>query len=301
MDRKPTRSRFRRVGRWGFVGTLAAPVLSLGVYADPFYEPPRVADVQVEERVSGGLRVLSLNVAHGRGKAFNQVFTRPRHIRQNLDAIARLIRAADADVVALQELDAPSLWSGGLDHMAYLAEQTGYGHTFHGLHVDRLRPRLAYGTGVLSRFPIAHGSSFAFGRNALDTKGFVRAQIVAPGGAIDVVSVHLDFKRDSERRAQLAVMGEHLLGRPDPAPHLVVAGDFNCSIDGRDGHLFWFVESQALSVAEEQGPGTFPAGRPSRHIDYVLISDGLEFAARRVLSVQVSDHLPVLAEVRARP
>ena len=46
------------------------------------------------------LRVATLNVAHGRKDARNQVFLREATIRENLLELGRLMDRADADVVA---------------------------------------------------------------------------------------------------------------------------------------------------------------------------------------------------------
>jgi endonuclease/exonuclease/phosphatase family metal-dependent hydrolase len=210
-----------------------------------------------------------------------------------------VIHETDADIVALQELDAPSSWSGGFDHLEYLSRRTGYEHTFHGIHADVRRPRLAYGTGILSRFPIRSGRSWKFAKNALDTKGYVLARVECPVMTLDVVSVHLDFKRDSERRAQLDDITQHLLERDLDAPdHLVVAGDFNCAVNGQ-GVLPEFVRRHAL-VACDEDPGTFPSRRPRRTLDHVLVSTSMEVRRRMAIPVLVSDHLPVLAELAPR-
>lgn len=250
------------------------------------------------ERTAGSVRVLTLNAAHGRGTAFHQAFTGRQRILDNLDAIAAVIRETDSDIVALQELDAPSSWSGGFDHLDYLARQTGYEHRFHGIHADVRRPRLAYGTGVLSRHPIRSGRSWKFAKNALDTKGYVLARVESPVMTVDVVSVHLDFKRDSERRAQLDDVTQHLMERLDAPDHLVVAGDFNCPVDG-NGVLPDFVRRHAL-VAPEECVETFPSRRPRRALDHVLVSSSIEVRRRMAIPVLVSDHLPLLAELAPR-
>jgi hypothetical protein len=60
---------------------------------------------------SGGtLRLLTLNVAHGRKLATHQALLSPATVRKNLEEIASVLRESRADVVALQEADGPSAW-----------------------------------------------------------------------------------------------------------------------------------------------------------------------------------------------
>ena len=246
-----------------------------------------------------GARVLTLNLAHGRGTAFHQAFTTRRAIMRNLDEVAQVILGSRADIVALQELDQPSLWSGGFDHLHYLATATGLRHMAHGIH-GRLLPRISYGTGVLSRWPIPGHASLPFRKNLLDTKGYMLAHIDSPIGALDVVSLHLDFKRAAERRAQLADVSAALETRQDPSRSLIVAGDFNTSHEARCGTLTGFVKRHGLFVPEGSFR-TFPSRRPRAHLDHVLISACLEVVSTEVISASVSDHLPVLVELRPKP
>ena len=66
------------------------------------------------------LRLLTLNVAHGRKLATHQALLSPMTVRRNLEEIASLLRESRADVVALQEADGPSAWSGNFDHVETL-------------------------------------------------------------------------------------------------------------------------------------------------------------------------------------
>ncbi|MGH7338345.1 MAG: endonuclease/exonuclease/phosphatase family protein, partial [Myxococcota bacterium] len=61
------------------------------------------------------LRLLTLNVAHARRQARHQALLAEPALRRNLQAIAQVLRREAADVVALQEADGPSAWSGGFD------------------------------------------------------------------------------------------------------------------------------------------------------------------------------------------
>ena len=72
------------------------------------------------------LKVVSLNIAHGRKDGMNQLLLSGSTIRSNLGDIAMVLVQSGADIVALQEADAPSRWSGSFDHIALLAEKADY-------------------------------------------------------------------------------------------------------------------------------------------------------------------------------
>ena len=103
-----------------------------------------------------------------------------------------------------------------------------------------------------------------------------------------IVTLSLTSSTASELEAEVICQRPCTKGSMRPAPF------------PGDGVLAAFVKRNALSVAECSAPGTFPSKGPQRRIDYVLVSAGLEFGQQRVLDVKVSDHLPVLAEVRGR-
>ena len=58
------------------------------------------------------VRVVTLNMAHGRKDGKNQMLLKGETIRGNLVELAALLDRAEADVIALQEADAESSWSG---------------------------------------------------------------------------------------------------------------------------------------------------------------------------------------------
>ena len=72
------------------------------------------------------LRLMTLNVAHGRSDGPNQIFQKTRNIRANLGTIAKLLSRVGPDVVALQEADGPSFWRGKFDRVEYLATNAGF-------------------------------------------------------------------------------------------------------------------------------------------------------------------------------
>lgn len=245
----------------------------------------------------GSLRLVTWNVAHGRADAFHQALLPRDEVERNLGMIADVLRHEQADLVALQEADGPSAWSGNFDHVSYLAERTRLDFSFRGDHnpFDQLGD-LSSGTALVSRLPLAESVSQPFAANWRDTKGFVVSAVEVPGTGrtIDVVSLHLDFLNPAERREQVVALAEALEGRDRP---LVVLGDMNCASAAEAFRLF----EELLDVRPyrpELLEPTFPAASPARRIDWVLISDDLEFTGYRTLGARLSDHLGVVADIR---
>jgi endonuclease/exonuclease/phosphatase family metal-dependent hydrolase len=255
------------------------------------------------------LRLLTLNVAHGRKLATHQALLSPDTVRRNLEEIATLLRESAADVVALQEADGPSAWSGNFDHVELLTRLCEHADCYRGDHnafnLGRAN-RLASGTALISRYPLQSRRSLRFGTSWRDTKGFVLATVPVPawqGRKLDVVSLHLEPFNPVIRRQQVRmltdVLGERR-GRADRRP-LVVLGDFNCT---------WSEEARQLRpLGRELGlrpyqphrrAPTYPSRRPWRRLDWILISGELEFAAYRTLPNPVSDHLGVVADLVPR-
>jgi endonuclease/exonuclease/phosphatase family metal-dependent hydrolase len=252
------------------------------------------------------LRVMTLNCAHGARAPVPPLFVGRDAIARNLDAIGAAIEHAHPDVVALQEIDRGSFWSGRLDEVALVAGGSRMPHFAFGAHKDVPRLGLHHGTAVLSRPALHAPESTAFHTWLLDDKGWVRVT-VAPealgGRAIDVVSVHLDPFTPWARRVQIAAMARAFAHRERP---LVVMGDMNAAW-GKDGggdvaHLARALGLHAWEPTASQPPlGTYPAGRPWRRIDWILLSPELAFASYAVAPARVSDHRGVVADVVLAP
>src|SRR5262249_24095113 len=75
---------------------------------------------RAQQPALGVLRVMTLNLAHGRGLAPLQSRVLPaRFFTDNLDVIAALIRRERPDLVALQEAELGSKWAGDFNHVRY--------------------------------------------------------------------------------------------------------------------------------------------------------------------------------------
>ncbi len=260
--------------------------------------PARVVSAaKVEAQVRGtSLRVMTLNLAHGRSDGFNQVVQGGEQIRKQISAASTVIAREGIDVVALQEADRPSWWSGSFDHVARIAKSAGLGAQAHAANVEGLG--LHYGTGVASRYRLADAAGHTFAPSPPTlSKGFTVARVnwpALPGGAVDVVSVHLDFASSAARKSQLDELARLLEQRGRPA---IVMGDFNTGWTDDDGALRQFCQRLGLSTFAPTD-GSKPTFRTlADRIDWILVSSGLEVGDYRVLDDVVSDHQPVAATI----
>lgn len=267
---------------------------------------PAVAETCIAKDSHGvitvaALRVISLNVGHGRGQGRSQLLMGGDTIRQNLGRVAQLLAQVDADVVALQEADAPSAWSGRFDHVEALAEAAGYPCREHGHHSDTVLS--TFGTALIARAPLVDAATHRFKPSPPTLgKGFVHGVVRwNPGAAlatphdVHVVSVHLDYSRKSVRDAQVEEMSSVLSG----AKSLIILGDLNAEWDATGSPVKMLVQRLNLHTFEPQS--TDHATYRDKRLDWILMSRDLAFDSFEVLGEQVSDHLAILAKVSLNP
>jgi endonuclease/exonuclease/phosphatase family metal-dependent hydrolase len=261
-----------------------------------------VAQAAQRQPAPGTLRVLTLNLAHGRKDALNQILLSRDAIERNLAEASAVLAQAGADVVALQEADGPSRWSGGFDHVEFLASRAGYRWHSRGTHARSWL--FDYGTALLSRVPFTANVVHAFQPTPPSlTKGLTLGQVAWQSTAnadpvlIDVVSVHLDFSRPGVRARQTAEMIELLAAREHP---VIVLGDLNSDWSGSASVVTELAQRCRLQAYQPlaDNMGTYRAS--GRRLDWVLISGELEFTGHDVLPQVVSDHYAVVADIRLR-
>ncbi len=242
------------------------------------------------------LRVATLNLAHGRKDSLNQLFLWTSTIKENLKDIADVLSQHKPHVVALQEADAASFWSGSFDHVEYLASNAHYPWRTHVSNSEGWF--FSFGTALLSTPPLIETIKHTFESSPPTlNKGFVLAQIVWPSGdednsrKIDIISVHLDFSRQSIRKKQINEMIKIQSARMNPT---IIMGDFNSE---------WLAE---VSVIKELATKSrFVSYRPEsldyntykKRLDWVLVTKELEFVNYQVLPDVLSDHAMIIADI----
>ncbi len=207
----------------------------------------------------------------------------------DLERVATELRAWDADVVLLQEVDRGRGRSGSVAQAAWLGDRLGldwaYGPT------RQLRPG-STGNAVLSRFPVTDVRPRSLPRlPGLFRRGLLQVTVDVDGRAVDLMSTHLDHVSPAARRAQAAAVatGVRRTGRP-----VLLGGDLNAepglpplNVLARAGLLDpWPVVGKGDGL-------TVPAADPRRRIDYVLADDGFVPLRSEVLISAISDHRAV--------
>jgi endonuclease/exonuclease/phosphatase family metal-dependent hydrolase len=212
-----------------------------------------------------------------------------RNPRFDVGRVVELIRRADPDIVALQEVDSRR-YADGADTFALLQQMLGE----HGIGAKSITGEDGdYGQMLISRWPIATAEVHDISYPEREPRRAIEAEIDTPAGALRVVAAHLGLSTH-ERRGQ----AKKLLEIAGPGRMTtVVTGDFND----------WFWVGSVRSVLAREFPGrtryrTFPSWCPLLRLDRIYCRPAEALVASRIdgLARHLSDHIAVIAEVRPK-
>ncbi|MGR6969937.1 endonuclease/exonuclease/phosphatase family protein [Streptomyces cynarae] len=243
---------------------------------------PLLPDSRTEADGSAVLRVLSYNI---------------RSMRDDNDALARVIRACAPDLVLVQEAPRFFRWRKKL---ARLAAASGLvilsgGATAAGpALLCSLRATVERTEDVL--LPLTPG---------LHRRGFATAVVRFGGARLGVVGCHLSLQ-DDERYEQGGMLLDRLAAMG--VEHAIAGGDLNETPDGPTFKRLAADLQDAWATAPWGGEHTWTRSGPPRRIDAVFATRGIEVlgcgvplghpgVAERDLTA-ATDHLPVLAALR---
>jgi len=211
-----------------------------------------------------------------------------RNPRFDLARVIALIEAHQPDVIALQEIDSRRPRAAGASD-PFEALQTALGtHSVGAKTITTVDGE--YGQALISRWPIRNPEIHDISYREREPRRAIRCEIVAPGGAIQVIATHLGLSV-AERRGQAKMLLDLIGDRPITT---VVLGDFN--------DWFWVgsvrkVLASRLPVRSRQRtfPSMFPVFRFDRvycSVEAALLNVRTDTGARTL-----SDHLPVIADI----
>jgi endonuclease/exonuclease/phosphatase family metal-dependent hydrolase len=250
-------------------------------------------------------RILTFNIAHGRGLSPFQGLHGRRRFQRNLQKIAKLLDELKPDIVALQEIDENSRWSGSFDHLDYLNAVAGFPHAVFGVNNRRTGGyQLNYGNAILSRHPITAWENITFGTRKIGEKGFLFAEVDVGGRLLPVVNLHLHYRSRVHRFRQIEQLMEYLnakgaIRRSHWATAPIVCGDLNNPSHRLDAtaSLFRYFSLQGhYTLHPPEGVRTFPSPWPRRALDFIFLPPDCRVRNCNVVRCNLSDHRPVMVE-----
>ena len=215
--------------------------------------------------------------------------------RTRPDRIANVIRAIDADVVALQEVVGAGPRGGG--HAEEIGAALGMGWVM--APARHLRGH-HFGNAVLSRLPITAHFEYDLSWKTCEARRMQRVDVALDGATLHVYNVHLgtailERRHQAERLA--TVVADRHVGGPK-----VVMGDFN---EWMRGPVTRTLTEKLNSVDLRnhlQRRRTYPGVFPILHLDHIYYAGKVEVTAielpRTRLALVASDHLPLVATVK---
>jgi endonuclease/exonuclease/phosphatase family metal-dependent hydrolase len=212
-----------------------------------------------------------------------------RNPRFDLVKVIALIKGHDPDVVALQEVD--SRWpraNGIIEPFKLLQDALGN----HGVGAKTITTADGeYGQALISRWPIDNVEIHDISYQEKEPRRAICCEVVLPTGRLRVIATHLGLSI-GERRGQAKQL-LRLIG--DSEDTTVVLGDFND----------WLWAGSVRKVLASRLPGrsrlrTFPSICPIFRFDRVYCRPLVAFIGAETdpAASRLSDHLPVIAEVR---
>ncbi len=218
---------------------------------------------------------------------------------------AEVIAQAEADIIALQELDVGMARTGSINQTQAIAERLKMNFHFH--------PSLEtqeglYGNAILSRYPIhlihAGGLPVYPHHRHFEKRGALWVEIRIDGRPVQVINTHLALHR-RERLFQVdSLLGPEWLKHPDCRPPVLLCGDFNALPRSR---VIRRLREELIDVQnkvpDRRLQGTWPSHFPILRLDYIFGSPNLKVRNTQVLSTPLaraaSDHLPYMTKVAA--
>ncbi|MDF2153265.1 endonuclease/exonuclease/phosphatase family protein [Vibrio sp. CAU 1672] len=262
-----------------------------GGHREPYQAQTNLINKAYTEQQAPTIRVATFNMAAARVSTLTE--------------IAQAIKALNADIVAIQEVDVLTGRSGSVDQPKQLAKLTGLNIEF-GRAIDFDGGQ--YGLAIASKHPILKTDITQLPSGNREQRIAFEAHIDVPGfdAPITVFNAHLDTKEDPAMRVdQVRKLNDTAI---DSRGIKILLGDMNDvpeSATYRELSRYW------NNITDENTDfRSWPAGNPEIQVDYIMTSKAQVWAINDVVVPQntapyadinwpaVTDHLPIIVDMK---
>jgi len=211
------------------------------------------------------LRILTYNIQQGYSEDGYK----------NFDGQLELIQSMNADIIGLQESDTNRVAGGNADIVRYFADKLGM-YSYYG-------PKTVTGTfgiALLSKYPIENPRTF-YMYSVGEQTAVIEAQIAVEGKTFNIYVTHL------ENEGPIIQQGE-LLQLLEGKENVIAMGDFNFRPDLEQYQLTMEVLEDTYLLSQQDVD--IEGFDPSKRIDHVFVTPGIEVSEAVYLTDPQSDH-----------
>jgi len=239
------------------------------------------------------IRIVVANIQSGIGvtKGYRQYVTSgwrylfPHDSRGAMDA-GTFLKAEDADIALLTEVDAGSRRSRHASQIDSMVEGSGLAHArFFPTRI--MGTSINEGNAILSRFPITAERTYPLA-SRVNPRTLGQTTLLLPdGSSMSALVAHLALG-SKPREVQLAEIAQYVKDIEGP---LVLGGDLN----ERDHRSFRFLKKVGLTPVSVAG---YPSWKPRYALQVLFLSRHFSLVKASVPDgARFSDHLPLIVEV----
>ena len=222
------------------------------------------------------------------------------------EKIAGIIDRLKADIVCLQEVDAPKPLTQNQNQARLFADQFGMDYCFFPVEKTGLH---AFGLAIMSRFSFnEYHHNFLpnlFPRLKPRKRGAIRASIFTPAGPIHIINAHLSLFKLERRRQLKTLLGEDWLLAVPPDEPIIFCGDLNAGPLSKTYRTLTRLLTDVQKGRKNPNPSssqpTFHSRSPLFRIDHIFVSHHFQTINVEVKNTPdtrtASDHLPLVADL----
>ena len=205
-------------------------------------------------------------------------------VKDDVGAIGRALSDMELDIAGLQEVDVCTDRMNGMDTLKMIAEAGGYPYYAFAKAIDLAGG--AYGTAVLSRYPIKSFKTVALPRvGEAEDRAYGHAVIDLDGTKIDFINTHTSYESVEARAPQLVTLAKAC----ECLKCLIMTGDFNTE-DMDELSVF-----ENLTTVNPRKYASYSPGKKA--IDHIFLSPGMRACRVAMPTLALSDHYPIWADV----